>query len=306
MPPAARDHRGVSRILVHETPPTTVPSGASRRGVAVCAVDDDGHALDVIATGAHLAAAGRLDLVFVHVVAPAGVFAIAGEDVAQSLLAEAADRGYATLRRLGLGGAHALVEVSDDVPSALRSAARSYGASLIVVGAGPGGALRRALGFSVTNELLRGGGPPVVVARGADELGRADGPVIAAVSGRGRAPRLSASWGARLASVLDRPLVLALVGGEEDARRADALVESTGAQAAVTPGCGRDVAAGLEEIARDLGASAVALSYPRGRLDAALGRGRIARRLAKRCTAPVAVVPPVVRARPDRGGSRSA
>jgi nucleotide-binding universal stress UspA family protein len=58
----------------------------------------------------------------------------------------------------------------------------------------------------------------------------------------------------------------------------------------VLDGPGR--AAQLEALAGDMDAAVLALPYGRGPFDRAFGVGRLARRLASRCPAPVAVLPP--------------
>lgn len=254
-----------------DTPQLAWRGGASRRDLVVCAVDDDGHAMDVIATGAHLAAAGRVDLLFVHVVRP------------WERAEEARGRGMELLQRLGLGGANTRVVVGRSPARELLAAARSTQAASVVVGSGPRTALRRAMRGSVTHELLHAGTAPIVVARSAGQLAFADGPVVVGLAGRRRAARATAQLGARMAGMLDRPLVLAgfevpCVEGLDVCASAFVVVDR------------RDPEVELRSLAQATDAALLVVPYPRGVLERFRRRARVAERLAATCTAPIAAV----------------
>jgi nucleotide-binding universal stress UspA family protein len=287
----------MSSSVVPEPPLTVWRADASQRDLVLCALADDGAAMDVIATGAHLAAAGRVDLVFVHVAEPADTLPIAQAALLGAVSAgdlgalrdEALHHGHELLHRLGLGGAHTEITVAALPDAALRAVAQRLGASMIVVGSGRSGYLRRATGNGVTQQLLRFAPCPVVVARCASMLDGADGPVVAALRGPGRAGRLSAQWGARLALLLDRPVVLARVGGPGRRHPEIDALSSAALHAEIESVVALRDATDLRAFADEVNAAAVAVPYagPLGRL---LGGGGLTHRVLAHTRAPVVVL----------------
>lgn len=287
----------MSPSSVPETPQTTAHHDPSPRERVLCAVDDDAHALDVIATGAHLAAAGRVDLLFVHVATITAYVPIADGGIAlvtvdhhEELRRDARERGHHVLRRLGLGGAQTHVAVGVWPARAIRTAAITLGAAMVVMGPAGGGGLRHMGLPSVTRDLLRDAPFPVVVARHDAQLAHAEGPVLATLAGAGRSPWRGFRWGARLASLLDRQLVIACLS-DPGGRELPAAVASEVAADAIVVLDRPGRAARLEALAGDMEAAVLALPYGRGPFERAFGLGRLARRLASRCPAPVAVLP---------------
>jgi nucleotide-binding universal stress UspA family protein len=129
----------------------------------VCAVDDDGLAADVIATGAALAERLNVSLTVVHSPYP-DVF-LTGE--ARRL---ALERGHALVDEVTDGYVvdERIVEVDD--PARLISAVAAEGASLIVLGTRGRTGLKAALLGSVSQAVMASAPCPVVTVSGAVEV----------------------------------------------------------------------------------------------------------------------------------------
>jgi nucleotide-binding universal stress UspA family protein len=133
------------------------PNGGRRPpdGPVICAVDDDGLAVDVMATGAALAQ--RLDVPLTVVHSPYPKVFLTGE--ARHL---ALERGNALVDQVteGLRVDERVVEVDD--PARLISAVAAEGASLIVLGTRARTGLRAAILGSVSHAVMASASCPVV------------------------------------------------------------------------------------------------------------------------------------------------
>jgi len=164
--------------------------------VVLCAVTDDDHLQDVVATGRALQASGAFAARFVHVAAPAvhlraplGFAGVGGSPAAgphplgsslDELGDHAREAGIELLQRAGVEEDGSIVVVGEPVAELNRLAA-AHDAALVVVGSHRrGGALTTALGGSVSHRLSRTGACPVLVARGG-ALPGAGGPVVCGI-----------------------------------------------------------------------------------------------------------------------------
>ena len=270
------------------------------RSTVLCALTDDDHARDVVATGRALASAGRLEPLFVH--------------VAPDLTQRARDEGMRLLSDAGVGAGEGLV-LRGDPESELVRVAREHDAALIVVGSRGRGPVSSVLLGSVSRALALGAPCPVLIARPIATPDRG-GPVVAGIDLReGRAESVARS-ATELAAALDRPLVFATVLDDErlaaalgavpsaapvqPTRRelADAQTELetltarlTGhpdVQAVVLDG---SPAARLDELAADSRADLVVVGNPRGGAVRRAIEGSVALDLLRRGRAPLVIVP---------------
>jgi nucleotide-binding universal stress UspA family protein len=143
------------------------PNGGRRPpdGPVICAIDDDGLAEDVMATGAALAQ--RLDVPLTVVHSPYPNVFLTGE--ARRL---ALERGNALVDQVTHGHRfdERVVEVDD--PARLISAVAAEGASLIVLGTRGRTGLRAAILGSVSHAVIASAPCPVVTVSDAVEIAR--------------------------------------------------------------------------------------------------------------------------------------
>ena len=198
-------------------------------GVVLCAVADDQHVQDVVATGRAIQRASGLRPLFVHVAAPAVRLRVpmgfaAGPDAPgegtlplnssiDDLSEQAREAGLELLQRASIEEDESFVVAGDPVAE-INRVARERDAALVVVGSHRRGAVASAVGGSVSRALARGGACPVLIASGS-ALPGAGGPVVCgidAVDDRAVQPALRAG---ELALAMNRSLVLVhVVTGE--------------------------------------------------------------------------------------------
>jgi nucleotide-binding universal stress UspA family protein len=192
--------------------------------VVLCAVRDDDHLQDVVATGRALGRAG-FEALFVHVAAPAVRlrsplgFAGAGGSPAAGTLPlgsgvddlgdHAREAGIELLRRAGVDEDRSIVVVGEPVAELNRLAA-AHDAALVVVGSHRRGPLTTALSASVSHRLSRHGACPLLVAR-SGALPGAGGPVVCGIRVGDEHTTETAIRAAELALALDRHLILVYV-----------------------------------------------------------------------------------------------
>lgn len=206
------------------------PAAASTREeraatqIVLCAVTDDDHLQDVVATGRALERTGSFHARFVHVAAPAVRlrvpvgFAAGDASPAGTLprgsslddLAEhARDAGQALLERAGIDANQVIVVVGEPVAELNRVAA-THDAALIVVGSHRRGAFATALSGNVSHALARSGACPVLIAR-SRALPCGGGPVVCGIRVDDEHASETAIRAGELAVALDRPLILVYV-----------------------------------------------------------------------------------------------
>ena len=192
----------------------------------VCAVADDDRADDVVVTGRALAGTGDFCPLFVHVVeprvaTPAGLANPPGAAAAlavprgelDQLIDGACERGVGLLREKGVAEREAVVVVGDPVAE-LNRLASEHDAALVVAGTRRRGLLASAALGSVSRALARDGVRPVLYAHDAvvPSLG---GPVVCGIDVGDVRCGQAAEEAARLAVLMDRPLVLCNVVSSE-------------------------------------------------------------------------------------------
>ena len=148
--------------------------------IVLCAVTDDDHLQDVVATGRALERTDSFQARFVHVAAPAvrlrvplgfaagdtspGAAPPLGSSL-DDLGDRARDAGLELLQRAGIEADQSIVVVGEPAAEINRLAA-AHDAALVVVGSHRKGAFTTALSGSVSHALARSGACPVLIARG--------------------------------------------------------------------------------------------------------------------------------------------
>jgi len=202
----------------------TRKTGASRTGsrVILCAVADDEHLQDVIATGRAMQRTGNFRALFVHVAAPAvrlrvplGFAAGAGSPAEAALplsgkvddLSEQAhDAGVKLLQRAGGEEDESIVLAGDPVAE-IKKLAAAHDAALVVVSSRRRGMLSNVLDSSVSGALSRRGPCPVLIAR-SNTPPCGSGPVVCGIDPADEHPIEPAVRAAELALAMDRRLIL--------------------------------------------------------------------------------------------------
>lgn len=193
--------------------------------IILCAIADDDHLQDVVATGRALARTGRFRALFAHVAAPAvrlrsapASAGAAGSGVRgapppisgiEDLREDARQSGLDLLREAGIDEDESILAVGTPA-SELNRLAAEHDAALIVAGSDRRGELATTLTGSVSRELARDGACSVLFAR-SSVLPGAGGPIVCGIDITGEQPLRPAVCGAQLALLLDDSLVLAHV-----------------------------------------------------------------------------------------------
>lgn len=188
----------------------------------LCAIANDNRLKDVVATGRALAATGRFSVLFVHVAQPAiappsapglaagGVFSATAAHPPGFSFDELVERARAGGERL-LRGARVQeqesIVVAGEPVTELNRLAIEHDAALVVVGTHGRGALSRTLLGSVSQALARDGARPVLVAR-RGLLPKRGGPVVCGVDIADERALRPVTHAARLATSMQRPMVL--------------------------------------------------------------------------------------------------
>jgi len=164
---------------------------ASSSAIAVCAVDDDPCAADVVATGRWLASALALEPLFVRVspAQPGRLPAALAED-------------------LGITVNEARVVTADTPAQGIQRAVSEHNARLVVMGSRGQGALASAVLGSATRAVVARREVPVVVVRAGSVPVTFGGPLVCGVADDNEDQVALAQAAGRIASRLDVPLVL--------------------------------------------------------------------------------------------------
>jgi nucleotide-binding universal stress UspA family protein len=164
---------------------------SSPNAVAVCAVDDDPYAADVVATGKWLASALDLEPLFVHV-----------------LRDDSGRRPAALADDLGLALDQARVVAAETPAQGILRAVDEHAARLVVMGSRGQGAVASAVMGSATRRVVASRQVPVVVVRAGSLPVRFGGPVLCGIADDSADEVAVARAAGRIASRLDVPLVL--------------------------------------------------------------------------------------------------
>jgi len=296
----------------------------------LCGVADDESADDVLAVGRHLAQLAACELRYAHVadrpIPPAGAYgpfpgvngpvASTGPADVERLVDLALEGGAALLHRAGIAAEETLVTVGDPA-EALDQLANEHDAWLVVVGTRGRGAVGSALLGSVSRSLARRGSRPLLITRSSWGAPRGS-PVVCGIDPDEPQARSVITTAARLATGLDRPLVLACViegspgaaaafgagaaptraVGEPQAEAALTRLEGLraeleGAQAEVVALQGAP-ATELDRLAAERGAELLVVGYRGGASLRTIIIGSVSLELARGKGCPVVVVGPQV------------
>lgn len=199
------------------------------RRVVLCAVADDDHLQDVVATGRALERSGSFRPLFVHVAEPAirlsSPFGFAAGSASSACAAlpsasatlplsstfddlaqEARDAAIEFLQQAAIGADESIIAAGDPVTEINRLGAE-HDAQLVVVGSHRRGLLSSALAGSVSRSLARRGILPVLIAHGS-ALPCTGGPVVCGVDVADDRAIIPAIRAAQLALSMNRSLVL--------------------------------------------------------------------------------------------------
>jgi nucleotide-binding universal stress UspA family protein len=289
--------------------------------LALCAVADDAHAGDVVATGHRLEVGGAFTARYVHVAthgawattyAPGSV-AVASAPLTARPGPAVEHRALPFLAALGVPAESVDLATGDPVEELQRRAAA---AALLVVGSRRRGPVASALVGSVSRALIVHARVPVLVATPAADLDDPDGPVLCGVSPLRSGSAAMVRGAAGLARRLDRPLLLvAVVDGldervlagassvaaratiSEDIEGARALLEHLGAWLEVPRGVHSTVRVGapasaLAHVADAEGAALLVVGCRPSSVFGTLLGGSVSQEIIRETSRAVVVVPP--------------
>lgn len=200
-----------------------------RGRVALCAVADDDHLQDVVATGRALQRSVGWWPLFVHVATPAvrlrvpvgfaagpgsaGEGALPLDSTVDDLAEHARDAGVELLQRAGIAETESVVVVGDPVAEINRLVCE-HEAALVVVGSHRRGGLASAVSGSVSQELSRRGACPVLIAR-SSALPSGGGPIVCGIDAADERTIEPAVRAGKLALSMNRSLILVHVAVAE-------------------------------------------------------------------------------------------